>query len=593
MQTQGWRPGIRFLLAASHALAGLAAVGSYGWARASQYPPAESVFLAAAVALTLGMLLTFTLQQGLKLVDLMLERLIQGLPVAEPSLFRRWPLVGIENAILNLGKRLEHSLQRERDLDEQRRQLIDQVSQTAVQEERNRLARDLHDSIKQQIFSVSVSLAAAQARWGRDPGGAQADVANARQSAQEAQVEMRALLQQLRPAPLDSVGLLGALADQCQALGYRTGARIATTFGELPANERLPAGVQEMLFRIAQEGLANIGRHARATQVDLQLEERGAALIFELRDNGLGFDPATKQAGMGLANIQERAATIGAKLQVESAPGAGTRITVRVPLIESPLPHTGHASQSADDQLQHWQELAISAHWRTSLAVLVPLGMVVLLSLSSSITFLTGDYLDVLFTNPLPELFQSIVGVVSPFSLLMLSVTLGQIQYYSVRVRASAGEHSPALSDIKRAGLLNRATLCACAAALLSYIAYMGGDGTIGAPVAVVAVLVGPGAIELVRYYRLTETRMRQRAAASHQHEFIQSMLWMLGVTMNLFIAIIPLTLTLIRHSDWLIRLAWPLSLIGFILATIMLPLWLQIIRWQRMQKHHARIDYE
>src|SRR2546425_13210005 len=125
-------------------------------------------------------------------------------------------------------------------------QLLQQVSKTAAQEERNRLARDLHDSIKQQLFSIVVSAAAVKARWQHNPDSARKVVDDIECTAQEAQVEMQALLQQLRPTALENVGLIESLRVQSQALGYRTGAEVTTELGDLPPDELLPIGAQEI-----------------------------------------------------------------------------------------------------------------------------------------------------------------------------------------------------------------------------------------------------------------------------------------------------------------------------------------------------------
>jgi signal transduction histidine kinase len=139
------------------------------------------------------------------------------------------------------------------DLATLRQNLVRGVQDTAAQQERNRLARDLHDSIKQQIFSIQMSAAAAQARWTHDPDGARSAIDDVRRSAQEAMVEMNALLQQLAPAPLEKVGLVQALRDQCEALGYRAGVKVTMEVGDLPDDDRLPAGTQQSVFRMAQE----------------------------------------------------------------------------------------------------------------------------------------------------------------------------------------------------------------------------------------------------------------------------------------------------------------------------------------------------
>ena len=209
---------------------------------------------------------------------------------------------------------------------------IEELSEMAARQERNRLARDLHDSIKQQLFSIKMSSAAAEERWDKDPGGARAALADVRRSAHYAMVEMQAMLAQLRPEPLATVGLVDALREQCEALGYRLGVPVDLAVGDLPEDERLPVSAQENLFRIAQEALSNIARHARPQSVRVRLEADGSDLRLSIQDDGQGFDPAAATAGMGLRSMRERLAALGGDLDVESAPGQGTALSARVSL---------------------------------------------------------------------------------------------------------------------------------------------------------------------------------------------------------------------------------------------------------------------
>jgi signal transduction histidine kinase len=222
--------------------------------------------------------------------------------------------------------------------EETRQAWLRQVSEAAAQEERNRLARDLHDSIKQQIFSIHVSAAAAQARWEADPEGARAAVADVRRCAQEAMVEMRALLQQLRPQALAGTGLVEALREQCEALGYRTSTEVSLELGDPIPDERLPTGAQEMIFRIAQEALGNVARHARARNVHVRLGRQEDAVLLQVEDDGQGFTPGEESSGMGLRNLRERTDILHGDLEVVSSPGAGTRVAVRVPLAPVAVP---------------------------------------------------------------------------------------------------------------------------------------------------------------------------------------------------------------------------------------------------------------
>lgn len=204
----------------------------------------------------------------------------------------------------------------------------------AIQEERTRLARELHDSIKQQLFSISISAAAARERLTSDLEGARAALDDVHQSAQAAMSEMNAMLQQLSPTPLAGAGLIDALRQQCEALAYRTDAEVTTLFGDLPPIEQLPDGAHEHLFRIAQEALSNIARHARAGRVHLRLETLpdSSLVRLEIRDDGQGFDPAKTPNGMGLVNMQARAVELSGELRIESRVGEGTVLQVEIPI---------------------------------------------------------------------------------------------------------------------------------------------------------------------------------------------------------------------------------------------------------------------
>jgi signal transduction histidine kinase len=207
----------------------------------------------------------------------------------------------------------------------------EQIRAAAGQEERHRLARDLHDSVKQQIFAIQTAAATAQARFTADPLGASGAIEQVRESAREAMAEMEAMLDQLRAAPLENTGLAEALKKQCEALGFRTGADVRFTTGELPPSHSLPPGAQEVVFRVAQEALANVGRHARASHVAVTLDSTGHSLQLRIEDDGVGFDAGQPGGGMGLGNMRSRAASIGGTLAVTTQPGNGTLVRLSLP----------------------------------------------------------------------------------------------------------------------------------------------------------------------------------------------------------------------------------------------------------------------
>jgi signal transduction histidine kinase len=207
-----------------------------------------------------------------------------------------------------------------------------QIREAAGQEERHRLARDLHDAIKQEIFVVQTAAATVEARFDNDPEGARSALEQVRAAAREAMAEMEAMLDQLRAAPLETTGLVEALRKQCEALGFRTGARVEFQLGTLPPNEALAPGAQQAIFRAAQEALANAGRHARAANVEVSLDAVGPKLELTVRDDGSGFDANQRASGMGIRNMRERAAEYGGEFEIDSMPGGGTTVRFSVPV---------------------------------------------------------------------------------------------------------------------------------------------------------------------------------------------------------------------------------------------------------------------
>ena len=208
----------------------------------------------------------------------------------------------------------------------------ERIREAASQEERHRLARDLHDSIKQQIFAMQTAAATAQARFDSDAAGAKEALERLRQSGREAMTEMEVMLDSLRATPLTNAGLVEALKKLGEALQFRSGAQVEFAFAPLPQDAALLPGTQQVIFRVAQEALANVGRHARATAVRLTLSSAEGRVLLKVEDNGAGFSPGGPAVGMGLANMRERAHAVDGTLLIDSRPGGGTKVTLEVPL---------------------------------------------------------------------------------------------------------------------------------------------------------------------------------------------------------------------------------------------------------------------
>ena len=209
------------------------------------------------------------------------------------------------------------------------------IRMAAQQEERYRLARDVHDGIKQQLFVIQTAAATAQERLSGDIDLAGNALIQVRTATREAMTELDAMLRQMQAAPVANSGLAAALREQCDALAFRSGVEMDCRLGTLPDESQLPLGAQETIFRVAQEALANIGRHARGRHASLTLDRRDDVLRLVIADDGQGFDARAVRVGMGTTNMRQRAAEIGGNVTIESESGAGTTITLDVPLTDT------------------------------------------------------------------------------------------------------------------------------------------------------------------------------------------------------------------------------------------------------------------
>lgn len=202
--------------------------------------------------------------------------------------------------------------------------LIETRQQLATLEERNRLARDLHDSVKQQIFAISMQVGAVKVLLGRDVTAAKKRLEETELLVHEAQQELTTLIKELRPAALEGKGLVVALRDLMAQWMQQTGI-IAKL--QVESSQTLPLVVEEALFRVAQEALSNIARHSQATLVQMKLSVSGDIVTLTLKDNGQGFDSMqNNEQGVGLHSMQERMNALGGDVQVESTPGNGTQV---------------------------------------------------------------------------------------------------------------------------------------------------------------------------------------------------------------------------------------------------------------------------
>ena len=208
--------------------------------------------------------------------------------------------------------------------------LFEQVQGKAALEERQRLARELHDSVSQALFSIALGARTARTLLDRDPSQVAQPLDYVLSLADAGLAEMRALIFELRPESLENEGLLAALQKHAAALKARHAIETELDLSDEPT---VPMPVKEALYRIAQEALHNVVKHARAGTVTLRLAMGADRLTLEIGDDGVGFDPAGEFPGhLGLHSMRERLAALGGSLEIESTPGQGARIRATVPL---------------------------------------------------------------------------------------------------------------------------------------------------------------------------------------------------------------------------------------------------------------------
>jgi len=208
--------------------------------------------------------------------------------------------------------------------------LYEQAEEAAVAAERSRLARDLHDSVTQSLYSMTLFAEAARRLTSSDEQESVEEyLSQLCETSQQALKEMRLLVYELRPSTLEEEGLVGVLRQRLDTVEKRAGVET-----QLLAEEKLdlPKEIEEGLYRIAQEALNNSLKHAAATGVTVRIQIEGNRLTMEITDDGRGFDldTVTDKGGIGLSSMQERAEKLNGDIRIVSTPGKGTEVQVQV-----------------------------------------------------------------------------------------------------------------------------------------------------------------------------------------------------------------------------------------------------------------------
>jgi NarL family two-component system sensor histidine kinase LiaS len=268
-----------------------------------------------------------------------LEQLHESMLLLEKgNLSKPIPPLG-EDELGRLGQQLNRITQKWSDqvgslqrLSTDNAELAEKARFSAVVEERQRLARELHDAVSQQLFAISMTATAVGRTLDKDFEKAQRQVTLIEEMSSVAQSEMRALLLHLRPVHLEGKGLSQGLNELIQELQAKVPIHILF---EMDEGIRLSRGIEDHLFRIVQEALSNALRHSRAEKMEIKLQQRSDMVRLSIRDNGVGFDlDIKKHASYGIVSMKERVNEIGGSIHIITAPDKGTRIDIRIPLVK-------------------------------------------------------------------------------------------------------------------------------------------------------------------------------------------------------------------------------------------------------------------
>jgi signal transduction histidine kinase len=213
----------------------------------------------------------------------------------------------------------------------------EQLEELTIAQERNRIAREMHDTLGHRLTIAAVQLEGAQRLVRKDPGRAENMIGTVREQVREGLSELRKTVAMLRASPDEDMPISLALEKLVKQTAEATGIQIHLSLDDSYSN--LPAPYRQALYRATQEALTNIQRHARATEAWIQFAHGQDQLTLLIGDNGVGFEPEQEQAGFGLSGLRERAALLGGDCYIDKRPGGGSQLSFQLPLPEKRLEH--------------------------------------------------------------------------------------------------------------------------------------------------------------------------------------------------------------------------------------------------------------
>ena len=290
---------------------------------------AVTVFVGAIIGLVIGLLLRRQLSLIGRSIDILQTKPNADLKEAHAPLRETREIYRKMN---ELQQYIKDQTKRTQKLIDQRFEDQEQQIEQVISDERNRLARELHDSVSQELFAASMMVSAINEMVTNEDEVITKQLKVVEAMIQQAQLEMRALLLHLRPVALKDKTLQEGMEQLLVELKQKVPIEITWTMEHVSVSR----GMEDHLFRILQESVSNTLRHAKANSLDILLIERDNYVILRVVDDGIGFDQKESKTGSyGLNNMKERAAEIGGKLHLISVPNEGTRLEVRVPIINT------------------------------------------------------------------------------------------------------------------------------------------------------------------------------------------------------------------------------------------------------------------
>lgn len=286
--------------------------------------------VAIALGIIFGLSNSLTYKKQLEMVEEALQQLEQGRVFDEDKTTYPEELKLVFQKVKNVQKQMADQVKTAQKLASEKAIDQEKIVQKIVSQERNRLARELHDSVSQQLFAASMLMSAiTETKRDEDVGEAK-QLKLVEDMIHQSQLEMRALLLHLRPVPLKGKSLQEGMQELLNELAQKVPMEISWKIEAVP----LEKGVEDHLFRILQESVSNTLRHSKATSLEVLLINRDDLIILRIADDGVGFDVSVEKAGSyGLQNMHERAKEIGGALKVVSLKNKGTRLEVKVPLM--------------------------------------------------------------------------------------------------------------------------------------------------------------------------------------------------------------------------------------------------------------------